>query len=1043
VPGKTPLRRSIVIGAITLLLASLFALWLTGSGDDSRDSLQVRGGAASLQNWDPEQSPAVKLDGEWEFYWNRLLTPEDFRTQGEALTGSAAYMTIPSSWNGQVVNGDKLPVYGSATYRMVLTDLPSSGVYALKKTNIRFSSRIYVNGEELLADGLPGSGDQAYEPGNRPQLNAFYSDGGEVEIVVQAANYDYVNSGVVVPLLFGKQEALNGLQQKTMAREFVILSILGTLALIYVICFIAAAMYNRKDYSLLMLALLCAVAGIYHSLMGERSLMLLIPDVSFVTLYKIKDVASVLTCMAIALSFYQLQRSIISFRLMLAVTLVLGAFAIVIVFLPISAYTPIQYYIVIMYQLLLAWLFARAAYLYIRGGEGHRWKSFLLCIAILPINFYSIDTILFALSVSSSLQFSQFCIVAFNLAMLLLIVLRFFEAYHTINEMKDQLLRLDKIKDDFLSNTSHELRTPLNAIVNISETLLKGVNGPVNGEQAQNLSLVVGSGRRLTHLVNELLDYSKLKHGDMKLHKSRLLLKAYVESVMRIHLFLLEGKNVTLVNRVSDDLPLVHADGIRLTQILHNLIGNAIKFCDRGVVEVSAAVAGEWVDIRVKDTGIGIEPHMQERIFMDYEQGEHAEGAQYAGTGLGLSITKRLVELHGGRIGVRSTPGQGATFSFTLPVAPGKSAKTGAEPPHHANETLFPGADLAHQEYPLRVEGEQPESILIVDDNALNLQSMINLFKLEKQTIVAVNRGELALEAVLSRQEFLLVILDITMPDLSGFEVLRRIRERFSPFELPVLMLTARSRSEDIRLAMELGANDFVAKPFESEELMARVRSLSKLKSSVKLARDAEIAFLRSQIKPHFLYNALTAIAELCVTDSRQAEEVTLQLSRYLRSSFDFKHLDALTTLSNELELVRSYVAIEQARFGARLQVEYEVDADPNLLIPPLIVQPLVENAIRHGVMSNSRGGKVSLLVKGGLGNGIVLCIEDNGRGMSPQKLDSVLHPDSAAKGIGLWNISQRLRLLYGTEMRIESKEGRGTRIEIALPGENAMAKGG
>ncbi|MFC4597439.1 ATP-binding protein [Cohnella hongkongensis] len=1041
-PGKTPLRRAIVIGALTLLLASLFVLWLTGNGGGSRNSLQVRGGTMSLQHWNPEQNPAVKLYGEWEFYWNQLLSPEDFRKQGAALTGSADYIAVPSAWNGQVVNGVKLPIYGEATYRMVLTDIPAPGIYALKKSNIRFSSRIYVNGEELLADGWPDGGDSAYEPGNRPTLNSFYNDGGDIEIVVQAANYDYVNSGFVVPLLFGKDEALNAQQRKIIVQEFVILAILGTLALIYVICFIAAAVYNRKDYSLLTLALLCASAGVYHSLMGERSLMLLIPDISFVTLYKIKDVASVLTCMAISLSFYQLQRSIISFRPMLAISLVLGTFAMLIVFLPISAYTPIQYYIVALYQLLLTWLFARASYLYVRNEEdGGRWKSFLLCMAVLPINLYSIDTILFALSFSTSMQFGQFSIIAFNLVMLLLIVLRFFEAYHTINEMKDQLLRLDKIKDDFLSNTSHELRTPLNAIVNISETLLKGVSGPVNGEQAQNLSLVVGSGRRLTHLVNELLDYSKLKYGDLKLHKSPLILRAYVESVMRIHLFLLEGRSTALVNRVPDDLPLVHADGIRLTQILHNLLGNAIKFCDQGTVEVSASAAGDWIEVRVSDTGIGIEPHMQERIFLDYEQGDHEDAPQYAGTGLGLSITKRLVELHEGRIGVHSTPGQGTTFIFTLPVAPGKSAKSRAES-QAADKSPFSGGDPARQKYPLRIEGEHKEAILIVDDNALNLQSMINLFKLEKQTAVAVNRGESALQAVFSRQEFHLVVLDIAMPDLSGFEVLRSIRERFSPFELPVLMLTARSRSEDIRLAMELGANDFVAKPFESEELMARVRSLSKLKSSVKLARDAEIAFLRSQIKPHFLYNALSAIAELCMINPRQAEEVTLQLSRYLRSSFDFKHLNAMTTLSDELALVRAYVGIEQARFGGRLHVEYEVDADPNLLIPPLIVQPLVENAIRHGVMSNSRGGVVSLLVKGSAGSGISLRIEDNGSGMSPQKLRRVLNPDSAAQGIGLWNIAQRLRLLYGTDMRIESREGEGTRIEIDLPGENAMAKG-
>ncbi|MFB9278575.1 ATP-binding protein [Cohnella cellulosilytica] len=1039
-PGKTPLSRVATIGAISLLLVSLFILSLMANASGSRNSPQVRGGTLSLHDWNPDRTPVVKLDGEWEFYWNRLLTPEDFRKQGRTLIDSASYMTVPSTWNGQTVNGIKLPAYGAATYRMTLTDLPASDIYALKKSNIRFSSRIYVNGEELLTDGRPDGGDDAYEPGNRPRLNSFYSAGGDVEIIVQAANYDYVNSGFSMPLLFGKDEALVSLQRKTIAREIAIMAILGTLALIYVICFVAAAMYSRKDYSLLMLALLCVSAGIYHSLMGERSLLLLIPDISFVTLYKIKDVASVLTCMSVALAFYHLQKKIISSRLVLATALVFGAFAVLIVFFPISAYTPVQYYIVISYQLLLLWLFVRSSYLYVRSKDSRRWKSFLLCMAILSINLYSIDTIWFALGLTSSMQFSQLCIIALNLILLLLIVLRFFEAYHTINEMKDQLLRMDKIKDDFLSNTSHELRTPLNAIVNISETLLKGVSGEVNSEQAQNLSLVVGSGRRLTHLVNELLDYSKLKHGDLKLNKSRLILKAYVESVMRIHQFLLEGKSTRLVNRVTEDLPLVHADGTRLTQILHNLIGNAVKFCDRGTVEVSASVAGEWIEIRVSDTGIGIEPHMQERIFLDYEQGDHAGAPQYAGTGLGLSITKRLVELHGGRIGVRSIVGQGATFTFTLPVAPGKTAKSRAEP-QAADKSPFSGG-LTHQDYPLRIEGEHKEAILIVDDNALNLQSMINLFKLENQTAVAVNRGESALQAVFSRQEFYLVVLDIAMPDLSGFEVLRRIRERFSPFELPVLMLTARSRSEDIRLAMELGANDFVAKPFESEELMARVRSLSKLKSSVKLARDAEIAFLRSQIKPHFLYNALTAIAELCMTHPRQAEEVTLQLSRYLRSSFDFKHLDAMTTLSDELSLVRAYVGIEQARFGARLRVEYEVDADPNLLLPPLMIQPLVENAIRHGVMSNSKGGVVSLLVKGNAANGVTLRIEDNGRGMSPQKLHRVLNPDSAAKGIGLWNIAQRLRLLYGTDMRIESREGEGTRIEIELPGENAIAKG-
>jgi sensor histidine kinase YesM len=139
-----------------------------------------------------------------------------------------------------------------------------------------------------------------------------------------------------------------------------------------------------------------------------------------------------------------------------------------------------------------------------------------------------------------------------------------------------------------------------------------------------------------------------------------------------------------------------------------------------------------------------------------------------------------------------------------------------------------------------------------------------------------------------------------------------------------------------------------------NETIKEMLRKNQQLQSE---AKDAEIAFLRSQIKPHFLNNALNSIAELCIDEPNKAEELTLNLSQYLRSSFDFKQLDSLTSIENELELIKAYINIEKARFGARLSVEYYVDANLNIGIPALILQPLVENAIRHGLMSTLRGG--------------------------------------------------------------------------------------
>ncbi|OCT15296.1 hypothetical protein A8709_14460 [Paenibacillus pectinilyticus] len=1025
--------RVLFVSLIGLIGFSLVPLSGKIGGGEHHSQWVVQHGVLDLKQWNPDADPVIPLDGEWEFYWNQLLEPDDF-LQPSSLPndGAISYIKVPSPWNGKLINGVKLPVYGSSTYRMVLTGLSYTGELALKKTNIRFASKIYVNGRMLMEDGQLSGDKTGYRAGNHPQLGVFSANTNRIEIIVQVANYDYVNSGLVDSLRLGSADGLIAERQLALSKDFVVLAILGTLALIYLICFVAAFAYRIRDYSLVLLASICLLFGLYHGLMGERSLFFLLEGrFSFEVLYKMKDFVSVAACLALALFFYDLHRSKLSLRIAQVVSFALIGFMVIIPLISIRAYTPIQVYVVALYQIVQVWNFLIAAQLFVRGERGSRFKLLMLCVAVLMINMYSLDVILFGLGIHKSAWLAQICIIIFNVVMVPVVVLRFFEAYQTIDKMKDQLQRLDKIKDDFLSNTSHELRTPLNAIVNISQSLLKGVEGPLTDTQARNVSIVVESGRRLMMLVNELLDYSRLKHGDLALQRNAVDVKSYVESVIQIHVFLLEGRSTKLINGLPDHLPLAYADGNRLIQILHNLIGNAIKFSDRGVVKVSAEVRGEWMEVRVSDTGIGVAADMRERIFLDFEQGGAAE---YGGAGLGLSITKRLVELHGGHIEVDSEPSQGATFRFTLPLAgqkqesgeDGKLAESVASP--------LPGTvSVPPPAYPLFVAGKEKEPILLVDDDFANLQSMMNMFKLEGRTYIVVDRGQLALETLFSHPDISLVVLELIMSDMSGYEVLGRIRERFSPFELPVLVLTARNSSEDIRIALENGANDVVAKPFESEELMARVRNLTELKSSVKLARNAEIAFLRSQIKPHFLYNALTAIAELCVIDAEQAEQLTLRLSRYLRSSFDFKHLEAMTTLENELELVKSYVAIEQARFGTRLKVEYVLEANLGVMIPPLVIQPIVENAIRHGVMSRSKGGTVKLTVIEGARGGVLVRIEDNGCGMNEYQLKSILKPDTEVGGIGLWNISQRLRLLYGTTLRIDSQEGIGTRVEMEL----------
>lgn len=209
--------------------------------------------------------------------------------------------------------------------------------------------------------------------------------------------------------------------------------------------------------------------------------------------------------------------------------------------------------------------------------------------------------------------------------------------------------------------------------------------------------------------------------------------------------------------------------------------------------------------------------------------------------------------------------------------------------------------------------------------------------------------------------------------------------------------------------------------------------TLVKNQQRVAEAKDAEIAFLRSQIQPHFLYNALNSIAALCVEDSRQAEKLTLDLAQYFRIGLNFKQMDTFTTLENELELTKAYLNIEKVRFDGRLAIEYNINANPNHLIPPLVLQPLVENAIKHGLMSNERGGTVTISILEH-DDKLQFAVEDNGCGMSVAKRQKVLGSGSGPSGIGLRNISRRIKLLYDASLQVNSTVGIGTKVSFEIP---------
>ena len=397
------------------------------------------------------------------------------------------------------------------------------------------------------------------------------------------------------------------------------------------------------------------------------------------------------------------------------------------------------------------------------------------------------------------------------------------EKLHAQEALTQQLLAADKMKDEFLANTSHELRTPLNGIIGIAESLYDGVGGAPSDRTKQNLAMIISSGKRLTNLVNDLLDFSKLKSFDLHISPRAVDMHALTDVVMMISEPLIKGKKLKLINEIPEEFPAVYGDENRLQQIMHNLIGNAIKFTEEGEVRVWAEQKGEQIWTYVKDTGIGIPEDKQDVIFQSFEQGDGSIERTYGGTGLGLSITQKLVELHNGKIRLQSTPGKGSTFSFSLPVS---HEKASAEASDQLSKVWVSDEAVSLENLPDVVENHEGDiRILVVDDEPINHQVLSNHLSLENYHITAAMNGEEALEALEKGPAFDMVLLDIMMPRMSGYEVCKKIREKYLPAELPIIMITAKNQISDLVQGFSFGANDYLTKPFSKDEFLARIKT--------------------------------------------------------------------------------------------------------------------------------------------------------------------------------------------------------------------------
>jgi signal transduction histidine kinase/ActR/RegA family two-component response regulator len=369
-------------------------------------------------------------------------------------------------------------------------------------------------------------------------------------------------------------------------------------------------------------------------------------------------------------------------------------------------------------------------------------------------------------------------------------------------QVNEELRRLDQLKSEFLAMVSHELRTPLTAIIGYSRLLIRQAHGTLNAKQVEHQEAIFRSAQRLSELINELLDVSRLEAGRVEVAPRPTSVRHIADQAIAVVGVAAQAKQIRLENTVSADLPLVSADPTRLQQILVNLVGNGVKFTPAGGrVTLSAGAPGDHVWVAVEDTGVGIPAEELARIWDPFYQVESPLSRRHGGSGLGLAIVRRLVELHGGVVRAESDgTDRGSRFTLTLPVAvPVKDAEAEPEP---ALQPVLTG-----------------RRVLIVEDEHENqtvLRSIVEEVLGGKATVCS--DGEQALHEALE-QVPALVLLDLMLPGVSGWEVARRLRQNPRTRETAIIAVSALARTQEREAALHAGCDAYLAKPFTPEEM--------------------------------------------------------------------------------------------------------------------------------------------------------------------------------------------------------------------------------
>lgn len=838
--GKQKRKEKKLKDSCILLFLFIFVFFLSAACTTSSPGKKyprIIDGYLDLSSWDNDTRTKFPLNGRWEWYWGEFLEYKDFISN--TIPVEKSYLHVPGFWKGNTIRGKKLSDEGFCTYRLHI-DLPQKpDQLGIRVKAIYSCYRLFVNDRLLIENGKPGKTKETSLRRVAPET-VYFDVQGPMDLIIHVSNFGMEQGGVIDSILFGKQASI--LQDRELHLGYELFLIGGTLIIgLYHLIF---SLGKQRERSSLFFGLVANASAIRIFLHAELFILVLLPDFPWEILIRLQILTYYIALPLFILYVYYLfpDDTWKYFPRIFLILHICGALTLI------FPYKIIDIILVFMF-IPIGFASLYIFYIIVRAVLHKRHGSVVFAVGYFILFLTVINDVLYAQEIIFTRHIFSFGLFIFIFCQAILLNFRFSDTFVKIKKLSENLNtllekrkkyaeeleeevalrtsdlsevnralvrtmedvnRANQAKSIFLANMSHELRTPLNAILGFAEIIEK------QGDQEnfhKYSRMIVKESEKLLTLINQILDISKIEAGKLEIECIPFYLTDLLTSISSFYGLLAEESGLSFDMEIEGNIPdYLRGDPLRLRQILVNLIGNAVKFTHQGGITVIIENYEKKSDhsmvlkFQIIDTGIGIPEEKHDVIFQKFEQGESYVTKKYGGSGLGITLAKQFVELMGGEIGVKSEVGKGSVFWFKIPFELSSEKEQ--------NELKKGSVQLL----PSQIHA----TILVVEDYPANQQVvMVHLSHVGCQVLIAEN-GKKAIE-LLKDNSCDLILMDIQMPVMDGYEATFHIRNNLELGDIPIIGLTAHAFEYERKHCIDTGMDDVLVKPFQKKQLIEKV----------------------------------------------------------------------------------------------------------------------------------------------------------------------------------------------------------------------------